>query len=258
MDEQQPRSKPLEHPPRSEEWRASAGDSATHWSLVLAAAKGQSRAGDDALATLCQLYWLPLYSSVRRRCASTEEAEDLTQEFFARLLAQNYLADATPTRGRFRAFLFTALEHFLCNERDRAMAQKRGGGKRLLSLDRAALDGSPAWEPWDKLTPQKVFDRQWASSLLAEVLRQLRRECAEAGKSAQFEALKGLLAADASAGKYVDAARTLGMSEGALRVAVHRLRRRYGQLLRAEIGRTLADPADIESELKALFAAFED
>ena len=238
--------------------QSSALASATHWSLVLAAAQRQSPEGDDALATLCQVYWLPLFTAVRRRCDSVEEAEDLTQEFFERLLARNYLAEATPTRGRFRAFLFTALDHFLCNERDRARAQKRGGGKRLLSLNRSALDGSPNWEPTETLTPQKLFDRQWASSLLAEVLRQLRRECDDAGKSSQFEELKGFLAADGAAGNYVEAARKLGMTEGALRVATHRLRRRYAELLRAEIGRTLAEPAEIEAELQALFVAFED
>jgi RNA polymerase sigma-70 factor (ECF subfamily) len=224
---------------------------------VVAAANRQCPGGDEALATLCQLYWLPLFTFVRRRCATFEEAEDLTQGFFAQLLAGNYLADATPSRGRFRAFLYTALDHFLSNQRDRARAQKRGGGKRLLSLDRTALDGSSAWEPSDPLTPQKLFDRQWASSLLAEVLRQLGRECADAGKSAQFEELKGFLAADAAAGQYIEAARRLAMSEGATRVSVHRLRRRYAELLRAEIGRTLTDPGEIEAELKALFAAFE-
>jgi RNA polymerase sigma factor (sigma-70 family) len=223
------------------------GFATTRWSLV-AAAQHQA---DAALADLCRLYWYPLYAYVRRRGHDAAEAEDLTQAFFARLLEKNGLASVTPARGKFRSFLLSACQNFLANERDRANALKRGGG-RVVSLDGA--DARYQREPDHGETPERLFERRWALELLDRTLRRLREEHEQKGKSRLFDALKGTLAGDGAA-PYAELAATLGMTEGAVKTSVHRLRGRYAELLRQEIGETVATPAEIDDEVRSLFRA---
>jgi RNA polymerase sigma-70 factor (ECF subfamily) len=187
---------------------------------------------------------------------SKEDAEDLTQGFFASFLARNYLEGVSSEKGRFRAFLLAALKHFLANERDRAGRQKRGGGVPPLSLDWQDADTRYQIDPADLLSPDKLYDRVWAMTLLEQVISRLRDECAAERKGKVFDELKPFLMAGQNAVPYAEAAARLGLNEGAARVAVHRLRKRYRELLREEISQTLSDPADIEEELRALFRAF--
>jgi RNA polymerase sigma-70 factor (ECF subfamily) len=225
----------------------------TRWSLVVAA-QGESPAAREALAELCRLYWYPLYAYVRRRGHGDDEAQDLTQEFFARLLERDDLAKLDQTRGRFRAFLLAACRHFLSNQRDRAHALKRGGACRQLSLDFADADRRYAAEPSHEQTPERLFERRWALTLLEHVVQRLRRQYETAGQPALFERLKGSLTG-AAADSHAEAAAALGMTEGAVKVAAHRLRTRYRDLLRDEIGQTVEDPAAVDDEIRALFTA---
>ncbi len=225
----------------------------THWSIVLSAGDRRSAASGAALETLCRTYWYPLYAFARRRGSGADEAHDLTQEFFAQLLEKKSLAAADPERGRFRAFLLAAFKNFLANEWDKAAAQKRGGRHRFLSLDVADGESRYARQPADTLTPERVYEREWVLTLLSQVLARLRDEYSAAGKQSHFEHLKSLITGQAGTGSYADAARRLETTEGAARVAAHRLRRRYRKLLRAEIAGTLADPADVDNEIRNLF-----
>jgi RNA polymerase sigma factor (sigma-70 family) len=228
----------------------------TRWTVVLAAAReGGTPAGRAALAELCENYWYPLYAFVRRSGHARHDAEDLTQAFFARLLEKNTISGVGPEKGRFRSFLLAAIKHFLANEWDRSQAQKRGGGKVILSLDGAAGESRHPLEPATGLAPDLIFERQWALALLDRVLDRLAEEAAE--KPGHFAALKGFLT-DAGPGATSEAARALGLSEGAVRVAVHRLRQRYRQLLRAEIAQTVADPAEVDAEIRRLFSVFAE
>ncbi len=229
----------------------------THWSLIQAAGQGEDPQKAEALAELCQRYWAPLYAFVRRRGYGVHDAEDLTQEFFRRLLERNYAGEADQTRGRFRSFLLGALKHFLADAWDKARAQKRGGGHLLVALDTRVLENQNELELADRLTPEQVFDRRWALTLLDRVLKRLEAEHQAAGKGASFRALKGYLTAEEQARPYAEAAATLGTSEGAVKVAVHRLRQRYRALLHEEVASTLTDPNRVEEELRDLFAAFE-
>lgn len=229
----------------------------TRWSLVLAAGHRSSPDAQAALTTLCRSYWFPLYSYVRRRVGNRDEAQDLTQAFFVQLLEKDYLAVARPERGKFRAFLLTSLKHFLSNQWDKARAQKRGGGRAAIPLDLAAGESRYCLEPMDELTPERLFERQWALTLLEQVLRRLREESVATGKERQFERLKAFVAGQSSAGAYAAAAEALGVTEGAVKVAVHRFRRRYRELLRSEIAQTVAGPADVDDEIRSLFATFE-
>ena len=237
---------------------ATPGDifATTRWTVVLAAGQRHTAQANVALEELCRIYWFPLYAYVRRRGHTREDAEDLVQEFFARFLAKNYLAGLASERGRFRAFLLAALKHFLANEWDRAQTQKRGGGAAHLSLDWQTADTkfqvAAAAEP----SPDRAFDREWALALLERVITRLSDECAAEGKAESFARLKPFLTAARSAMPYAQVAAELGLAEGAVRVAVHRLRRRYRELLRDEIAQTLSDPAQVEEELRALFGAF--
>jgi RNA polymerase sigma-70 factor (ECF subfamily) len=227
----------------------------THWSVVLAArARGEPQA-EEALSALCRTYWYPLYAYIRRRGHSAEDAQDLTQAFFTRLLEKNDLAQVDPQKGRFRSFLLAACNHFLSNERDRQKAQKRGGGRAALSLDWSDAEGRYLVEPADGLTPERLFERRWALTLLDQVLTRLRAEYAERGKEHLFDALRGAMAGEPDAASYRDSARQLGLSEGAVKVAIHRLRQRYRELLRDEIGRTVGAPEQIDDEVRDLFAA---
>jgi len=227
----------------------------THWSVVLSAGDHDSPESSRALETLCRSYWYPLYAYVRRTGKSPQDAEDLTQAFFARLLEKEWLAAADQTRGRFRSFLLSSLKHFLANEWDKASAQKRGGRVRFLSLDSKAAETRFHREPADTDAPDKQFDRRWALTLLDTVLNRLQQEYADEGKSNLFEHVKGTLGGDRASAPYARIAEALNMSEGAVKVAVHRLRQRYRAILRSEIAQTVATEVDVEDELRHLFAA---
>lgn len=226
----------------------------THWSLVVAAGDRKSAGSDRALAKLCGDYWPPLYAFIRHSGHSLHTAQDLTQGFFARLLGKNYLQDADRNRGRFRSFLLGAVKHFLANHHKAARAQKRGGGKPTLSLDFRSAEAAYQIEPADSQTPERLFEQQWALLLLERVLQQLAGEYAAVGKAEQLALLREFLTAGPDRRPYADVALQLGMSEAAVKMAVHRLRKRYRQLLREEIGQTVADPVEIDDELSQLFA----
>jgi RNA polymerase sigma factor (sigma-70 family) len=227
----------------------------TRWTLVVKAGRQTSLDSERALAELCQSYWYPLYAYVRRQGETREDAEDLTQAFFARFLQKNYLEGLAAERGKFRAFLLAALKHFLANEWDKAHRQKRGGGVLHLSLDWQNADDRFHLEPADPTNPEREFDREWALALLEHVIAKLSEECRAEGKAALFEQAKGYLMVGESAIPYADAGKTLGMEEGAVRVAVHRLRKRYREILRGEIAQTLADPSQVDEELRSLQSA---
>ena len=227
----------------------------THWSVVLDARRADTGRARDALARLCQTYWHPLYAYVRRVGHSPHDAQDLTQEFFARLLAKNSLAGADESRGRFRSFLLASLKHFLANEWDKARAQKRGGGHTPIPIDAALAETSCHFEPADTTTAEKIFERRWALTLLDVVLRRLREEYLTTGREELFEQLKPTLTEASRTVRYAEIASRLGTSEGAVKVAVHRLRHRYRELLRAEIADTVASPGEVDDELRNLFAA---
>jgi DNA-directed RNA polymerase specialized sigma24 family protein len=224
----------------------------THWTVVLAAGCRSTPQGDVALEELCRTYWYPLYAYVRRQGHAREDAEDLTQAFFARFLRKNYLEGLSSERGRFRAFLLASLKHFLANEWDRAGRQKRGGHTAPLSLDWQDAETRYHLDPSDQLSPDKIYDRAWALALLERVVIRLREECVAEGKGRLFDEARVLLTAGKGAIPYARVAGALGLDEGAARVAVHRLRRRYRELLRQEIAQTLADPAQVEDELQSL------
>ena len=201
------------------------------------------------------MYWYPVYAFIRRQGYHPEDGADLTQEFFARVLEKNYFHDADPARGRFRAFLCASIRHFLSNERDRARTLKRGGKQPPISLDVETADGRYQLEPRNDLTPEKLFDRHWALMLLERVLARLREEQVSAGKAEQFDHLKGFLTGDSATVRYIDVARPLGMTEGAVKVAVHRLRRHFREILVQEIAETVSSPADIDAEIEYLLKA---
>ena len=228
----------------------------THWTLVVTAGKAESTSAGVALEELCRIYWYPLYAYARRRGCSREDAEDLTQGFFARFLERNYLDDLSSERGRFRAFLLAAFNHFLANEWKRQRRQKRGGGEKPLSLDWEGAATRYELTPADDLSPDRLYDRAWVVTLLERVLVRLQTECAGDGRGDFFERVRGFLTMDRGEIPYRTAAEEAGMTEGALRVAVHRLRRRYRELLRQEVAQTLSDPSKAEEEIRLLLAAF--
>jgi len=233
---------------------ASSNFATTHWTLIVAARDRAAPQAQEALAALCDAYWYPLYAFIRRRGHSADEAQDLTQEFFARLLEKDFLAVVDRAKGKFRSFLLAACQHFLANERDRANAQKRGGGRTHVSLDFHGAEDRYGLEPGHTLTPEKLFERRWALTLLDQVLLRLKDEFDRAEKGVLFDRLKGFLPGTGDA-SYGDLAVELDMSEGALRVAVHRLRQRYRELLRETIASTVDDPDQVEDEIRSLFAA---
>jgi RNA polymerase sigma factor (sigma-70 family) len=227
----------------------------TRWSLVVAAGQRNLPESEAALASLCRLYWYPLYAYARRHLPNVEDAQDLTQEFFARLLERDYLRQADRQRGRFRSFLLTAFKHFLTKEQERANAQKRGGGRKLLPLDFPSGEQRYQREPSHEATAEALYERGWALTLLQQALARLREEQTGAGKERLFECLKGTLTGEDTPRPYAELAAELGMSGEAIKVTVHRLRRRYGELLRAEIAQTVTTAEEIEDELRDLFAA---
>ena len=227
--------------------------SATRWSIVLAA----KTPGDaqEALATLCRTYWYPLYAFVRRQGITPHDAEDLTQGFFEHLLGKGALAHVDRTRGRFRSFLLAALKNFLADARDRAQTLKRGGGKSIISLDACAAAERYAMEPHDTLSPDRLFDRRWALTVIDQALERLRAEYVASGRGRVFENLRPLLTAREATPTYAEIGRVLGMRESTVKVAAHRLRQRYRHALRAEIADTIQDPAELDAELLHLLDA---
>lgn len=224
---------------------------------MLAAGRNDTPRARDALAKLCETYWYPLYAYVRQRGYSPQDAEDRAQEFFARLLEKNSLAALTREKGKFRSFLLTALNHLLVDEWKKERTQKRGGGQ-IVSLD--ALDGETrfAREPVDTVTPERLYEQNWALALLGTVYRQLQRDYELSGKGALFQQLKSCLTGERSAAPYAELAVRLNMPENTVKTHVHRLRQRYRELLRAEVAQTVATTAEVEEELRCLLRALAD
>ena len=227
----------------------------THWSVVLAAGNNEGEESRAALAQLCESYWYPLYAYVRHRVRDVHRAQDLTQAFFSHLLEKRSLAAADHNRGRFRAFLLTALKNFLTNEREKECAEKRGGGKTGLSLDFDAGESRYQIEPSHEVTAEKLYERRWVLTLLDQVLERLRTEFIEAGKAKDFEQFKGALTGEVAADEYALAAATLGITPVAAKQAAYRMRKRYRLLFRQEVGRTLADGAEVDEEIGRLLEA---
>jgi RNA polymerase sigma-70 factor (ECF subfamily) len=227
----------------------------THWSVVLSAARPESAHYQQALESLCRTYWFPLYAYLRRHGCDIHQAEDHTQAFLANLLDKQGLRLAQPQRGKFRSFLLASLKHFLANERARAGAQKRGGGRSVISIDSQNAENQYALEPRDELSPEKLFERSWALTVLDRTMARLEAESAASKKQVQFDRLKTYLTSGKDAVAYHQVAAELKMTEGAVKVAVHRLRRRYRELLRDEIAQTVATEDQIDEEIRHLFAA---
>ncbi len=235
---------------------SSGGFPSTHWSVVLAAGDPAAPHACEALAELCRKYWYPLYFYVRKQGHKPEDAQDLTQEFFARFLERQYVALADPQRGRFRSFLLACLKHFLINEWKRTGAARLAGGHDLVCVTVEAEERYRA-EPVDDLTPERAYEQRWALALLEQVLTRLGQEYAAAGKQAQFEALRGSLWGRHHEVSYADIASRLDLTEIAIKAAVRRLRRRYRETLRSEIAQTVMTPEEVEDEVRWLFATFE-
>jgi RNA polymerase sigma-70 factor (ECF subfamily) len=232
-----------------------ASFSTTSWGVVLTAGQDDMAGAAAAMEQLCRRYWYPIYAFVRRRGADREEAEDLTQGFFAHLLEMETLAKVDRRKGKFRTFLLAALTKYLSNEWDKRQTIKRGGRREIISLDEAVAEQAYGLEPVEPSSPEKLFDRRWATTLVDGVLALLREEYRAAGKGDLLAQLEPGLTQEAAPGCHADWAAALGLGEGAVRVALHRLRRRFGELLRQEIAQTVASPAEVDEEIRHLFAA---
>jgi len=230
------------------------GFATTRWTIVMKASRESTPGSREALARLCETYWPPLYGFARRQGCSVEQAQDLTQAFFARFLEKHDVRDADPARGKFRSFLLSSFKHFVANEYDRERAKKRGGGQVLIPFEVDAAEERYSAEPADKMTPEMLFERQWAFGLVERVMAALRADLTKAGKADLFDQLKDLLTGEKQPGGYAGIARALGISESAVKVTVHRLRRKFRDLLRAEIAATVSDDAEIEDEIRYLMA----
>lgn len=228
----------------------------THWSLVLSAQDKVSPRTAEALESLCRTYWYPLYAYARRTGHNPADAEDLTQGFFARLLERDYLKSAAREKGRFRTFLLTAFKRFLANQWDREHTLKRGGFVPTISIEQEVAESRFAGEPVDRLQPDTLFDRQWATALIECVMARLQEEYLTSGRAKLFEYLRGCLARDESALPYADIAARLSLTEAAVKMAVQRLRARYREILRAEIAHTVSSPEEVEEEIRHLFSTF--
>ena len=227
----------------------------THWSLVLAAGYDSSPHARAALEKLCRIYWYPLYSFVRLNGSAPADAQDLTQGFFLQLLQSDFLEGVAPQKGKFRSFLLASLKHYLSNERDRARAQKRGGGQVPISIDEQDAEGRYRLEPVDHTTPEKLYERRWALTVLDRTFARLREEYAASGRIELFDKIKEELTGGETGFTQAEIGRQLGLTPGAVKVAAHRLRRRFREVLRAEIAETVARPEDIEEVLRHLFRA---
>jgi RNA polymerase sigma-70 factor (ECF subfamily) len=227
----------------------------THWSVVQSAASNDPDCAMRALEYLCGRYWYPIYAFVRRRGSDAHEAEDLTQAFFTHLLEKESLKQVDRQKGKFRTFLLTSLTNFLANEWDKKQTLKRGGKQHIISLDENAAEARYQCEPIDWGTPEKMFERRWALTLLHQVLDQLKTEYARSGKAESFEKLEPFITGEMTIGSYERLAVELAMKEETVRVAVSRMRRRFGELLRREIAQTVSDPVEIDMEIRDLFAA---
>jgi RNA polymerase sigma-70 factor (ECF subfamily) len=225
----------------------------THWSVVLTARDGHESQAHDALSRLCEVYWYPLYAYLRRRGFAPPDAEDLTQGFLAYLLSKDFLARVEPKYGKFRSFLLASLNHFVSDHLDKERRQKRGGGQTVLSLDGAGAERRYGLEPVEEMDPQKIFERRWALTLVEAVLYRMESEAALAGNRELFERLKPALVGDRSEGSYSQIGQSLGLSEGAVKVAAHRLRQRFREVFREQIAQTVSQPAEIEEEIQFLF-----
>jgi RNA polymerase sigma-70 factor (ECF subfamily) len=221
--------------------------------LVVTAARPDTTRAQDALERLCQTYWHPLYYYVRRRGYGVDDAQELTQAFFAKLLERHWLADAQQEKGKFRTFLLTAMERFLANEWDKVRALKRGGGRAHVPIQLDTAETRYGVDPQDTRTPEQAFEYRWATTLLGEVVKRLETEYEKRGQKAVFTGLKACLVRDRQSQPYAELAAQLGMGEAAVKVAVHRLRQRYRELLRAEVAETLASPVEVEAEMRHLF-----
>lgn len=228
----------------------------THWSVVLAARADDSPEAASALEALCHTYWYPLYAYVRRHGHNPDDARDLTQEFFARLLERKSLQAVKPERGKFRWFLMSAMKRFLAYEWNKEHAIKRSGRHQLLSLDETTAEGRYRLETADPMTPEKLFAQSWAMTLLEQARQQIHREYRTSGRGQLFDQLKVYLSGDRAPMTLADAGAVLGMSEGATKVAVHRLRGRFRECLRAQIAQTVSVPAEVDDEIRQLFAVF--
>ena len=227
----------------------------THWTMVLTAAQKESHQADAALEDLCRAYWRPIFAYLRRNGSTSHDAEDLTQAFFERVLNKDCLRAVDRTKGRFRSFLLAMLRHFLANHRRDSRTQKRGGRFQFISVDDDSFERPEMELMMADTTAEQMFDRQWAITLLDQVVSQLRAEYEASGKIELFDALRVFLTGERSDAGYSDLARTLNTTPSALKMAVSRMRRRYGELLRAEIGRTVSTPDEAKEELRSLFAA---
>jgi RNA polymerase sigma-70 factor (ECF subfamily) len=237
--------------------RPAAAFPTTHWSRIVRAGDPRTPEARAALTELCAAYWYPIYAFIRRRGHASDKALDLTQDYFARLLEADVLSAADQAKGRFRAFLRTDCGYFLSDHRDKERALKRGGGRAALSIDARDAEGRYLLEPADNLTPEKLFDRAWALALLDGVLLQLGQEYADSGRTPLFEQLKVVLTEGARSVPYAIMAERLGTTEVAIEAAARRLRARYREVLRAQISATLDDPADLDDEIRDLFAALQ-
>jgi RNA polymerase sigma-70 factor (ECF subfamily) len=228
----------------------------THWSVVLAAHDGNSPQAAEALEKLCRTYWYPLYAFVRRQGQDAEAAKDLTQEFFRHFLEKGLLESVQREKGKFRSFLLVAMKHFLSNQRREASRIKRGGGQTFLSLDEQRAEERYALEPETDFSPDRIFEQRWATTVMEQALQRLRQEqeSSAPGKARQFERLKPFLSEEPGDGEYAGLATEFGLTRGAIGVAVHRLRQRYGELVRAEIAHTVSHPTEVDEELRHLRA----
>jgi RNA polymerase sigma-70 factor (ECF subfamily) len=239
------------HPPHVQHSR---DFTSTRWSVVIAAGRDSSPGAKQALESLCETYWYPLYAYVRRRVSDIHEAHDLTQAFFAELLEKDYVQAANPDRGRFRSFLLTAFKHFLSKHWDRARTQKRGGATSLISLDFNSADSNLRIDPGGAISADQFYDQQWAIALLTRIMERLEAEFVQQGKSRQFVELKGFLIGDHAGRTFAQVADSLKTTESAAKKAASRMRQRYRELLRDEISQTVSEPEDVEDEMRKLFA----
>jgi RNA polymerase sigma factor (sigma-70 family) len=246
---------PIE-PNAGEAFARNATFATTHWSVVRAAAQSTDPQASVALEQLCRVYWYPLYAFLRRQGHSAEDAQDLVQGFFLHLLRGDILQTAEPGRGRFRSFLLGTLKHFLSDEKGKAEAQKRGGGQQFISWDLASAESRFRQEPADESSPDRLFERRWAMTILEQALDHLRAECAADARSELFEQLQGFVTGEKGPVSYAEAAANLDQSLSAVKSAIFRLRRRYHELVRDEVGQTVAEPAEVEGELRHMLEVF--